>query len=38
VLWPDFDRQEFAVALAAYAARQRRFGLTGEQVEAARNA
>jgi len=38
VLWPDFDRQEFAAALAAYATRQRRFGLTGEQVEAARNA
>ena len=38
VLWPDFDRDEFAAALAWYNGRQRRFGLTGEQVEAARNA
>jgi undecaprenyl diphosphate synthase len=37
-LWPDFDRSHFEQALAAYAGRQRRFGLTGEQVEAARNA
>jgi undecaprenyl diphosphate synthase len=37
-LWPDFDRAQFEQALAAYASRQRRFGLTGEQVEAARNA
>ncbi len=38
VLWPDFDREQFEQALASYAGRQRRFGLTGEQVEAARNA
>ena len=38
VLWPDFDREQFAAALASYATRQRRFGLTGEQVDAARNA
>jgi undecaprenyl diphosphate synthase len=32
VLWPDFKDAEFAAALAAYATRQRRFGLVGEQV------
>ena len=37
VLWPDFDHEQFGLALEAYAGRQRRFGLTGEQVEA-RNA
>jgi undecaprenyl diphosphate synthase len=38
VLWPDFDRAQFELALSSYAGRQRRFGLTGEQVEAARHA
>jgi undecaprenyl diphosphate synthase len=38
VLWPDFDRAQFEQALASYAGRQRRFGLTGEQIEAARHA
>lgn len=37
-LWPDFNRTEFDAALASYAARQRRFGRTGEQVEAVRRA
>jgi len=32
VLWPDFSVQEFRKALQEYAARQRRFGRTGEQV------
>ncbi|MFT3905503.1 MAG: polyprenyl diphosphate synthase [Steroidobacteraceae bacterium] len=32
VLWPDFDTADFEAALAAFAQRQRRFGLTGEQV------
>jgi undecaprenyl diphosphate synthase len=32
-LWPDFDAQAFEAALQHYAARQRRFGLTGEQVD-----
>ena len=32
-LWPDFDIQAFELALASFAARQRRFGRTGEQVE-----
>lgn len=31
--WPDFDRKEFELALEEYASRQRRFGLTGEQVD-----
>jgi undecaprenyl diphosphate synthase len=38
VLWPEFDRTQFDLALASYASRQRRFGLTGEQVEAVRHA
>lgn len=38
VLWPDFDRAQLEEALTAYANRQRRFGMTGEQVEATRNA
>jgi undecaprenyl diphosphate synthase len=37
-LWPDFDRAEIESALASYTKRQRRFGQTGEQVEAARHA
>jgi len=35
VLWPEFDKPEFDAALAFYAAKQRRYGHTGEQVEAA---
>jgi undecaprenyl diphosphate synthase len=35
VLWPDFDRAQFDIALASYSGRQRRFGHTGEQIEAA---
>jgi undecaprenyl diphosphate synthase len=38
VLWPDFDRDQFALALQSFAGRQRRFGQTGEQVEAQRSA
>ena len=38
VLWPDFDLAQFDLALASYVSRQRRFGLTGEQAEAARRA
>jgi undecaprenyl diphosphate synthase len=30
-LWPDFDAGEFAAALEFFAARERRFGLTGAQ-------
>jgi len=32
ILWPDFDEDAFAGALQAFGQRQRRFGLTGEQV------
>jgi len=35
ILWPDFGAAEFARSLTWYAGRQRRFGRTGEQVEAA---
>jgi undecaprenyl diphosphate synthase len=34
VLWPDFDEAQFDLALQSFAARQRRFGRTGEQIEA----
>lgn len=34
-LWPDFDEQDFEQALTFYAQRERRYGHTGEQVEAA---
>ncbi|MDE7397273.1 MAG: isoprenyl transferase [Muribaculum sp.] len=32
VLWPDFGKDQFMEALADYSRRQRRFGMTGEQV------
>ena len=35
VLWPDFDKAEFDRALAVFAGKQRRYGHTGDQVEAA---
>ncbi len=38
VLWPDFDRRQFDLALQSFATRQRRFGRTGEQIEAPRRA
>ncbi len=31
-LWPDFNRAELSLALASYDGRERRFGLTSEQV------
>jgi len=34
VLWPDFGATEFEAALAHFAQRQRRYGHTGEQLEA----
>ena len=34
-LWPDFDEHEMQQALDEYSRRQRRFGQTSEQVEAA---
>ncbi len=33
ILWPDFDEQAFKQAVATFASRQRRFGLTGCQIE-----
>lgn len=34
VLWPDFNEESLAQAVADYHRRQRRFGLTSEQIEA----
>ncbi|WP_416305670.1 polyprenyl diphosphate synthase [Neptunicella sp. SCSIO 80796] len=33
VLWPDFNEQCFEQAIQSFSSRQRRFGLTGEQIE-----
>jgi undecaprenyl diphosphate synthase len=35
ILWPEFGKQELQQALDAYAQKQRRYGHTAEQVEAA---
>lgn len=32
VLWPDFSKEEFVRCLNVFASRDRRFGLTGEQI------
>jgi undecaprenyl diphosphate synthase len=32
VLWPDFDEKQLLLALCDYQGRQRRFGLTGDQI------
>jgi undecaprenyl diphosphate synthase len=37
-LWPDFDRAAFDEALRHFAVRQRRFGLTGEQIQVSESA
>ncbi|MDQ6996631.1 MAG: polyprenyl diphosphate synthase [Mariprofundus sp.] len=34
VFWPDFSKQDLQLALDEYTRRERRFGLTSEQVEA----
>lgn len=34
VLWPDFGRADFEAAVADYRRRERRYGLTGEQIAA----
>jgi CDP-diglyceride synthetase len=34
VLWPDFTKAELAAAVEEYQRRERRFGLTGEQLHA----
>jgi undecaprenyl diphosphate synthase len=36
VLWPDFSPQEFHRCLAEFAGRERRFGLTEEQIRSGR--
>lgn len=36
ILWPDFDKQCFTDALQSFASKQRRYGHTGDQVEAAK--
>jgi undecaprenyl diphosphate synthase len=33
VLWPDFDEKQFKLALTDYAARERRYGKTAEQLQ-----
>jgi undecaprenyl diphosphate synthase len=35
VMWPDFSKEEFYRCLHVFAGRNRRFGLTQEQVEGA---
>ena len=35
-LWPEFSEDDMRLALTEYAHRQRRYGKTGEQIEAAR--
>jgi undecaprenyl diphosphate synthase len=37
-LWPDFDAAALDLAIASYRSRERRFGRTSEQIEAARRA
>jgi undecaprenyl diphosphate synthase len=32
VLWPDFDQHSLQAAIEDYQGRQRRFGLTSEQI------
>lgn len=34
VLWPEFDKSAFDTALSFYVGKQRRFGHTGDQIEA----
>jgi len=35
VLWPDFSKEDLAAAIADYARRERRYGLTSEQLKPA---
>ena len=37
-LWPDFDHAQFELALRSFAGRERRFGMTGEQIDTAKHA
>ncbi len=38
VLWPDFDEKDIDQAIAAFQARERRFGRTSDQVKGVFNA
>ena len=38
VLWPDFTRDELQLAIDDFSNRQRRFGMTGEQIKDKKNA
>lgn len=38
VLWPEFDEAELHTAFADFSRRQRRYGMTGEQVEGSKHA
>jgi len=38
VLWPDFTKVDLAAAIADYARRERRYGLTSEQLKPAAKA
>ena len=33
IFWPDFSKKDFAKAIAEFQQRQRRFGLTGDQID-----
>ncbi len=35
VLWPDFTKEDLSAAIADYARRERRYGLTSDQVKPA---
>jgi len=35
VLWPDFSKADLVAAIGEYARRERRFGLTSEQIKPA---
>lgn len=37
VLWPDFSKDDLATAVQEYGTRERRFGLTGDQIKAPAN-
>ncbi|MDW3095211.1 MAG: isoprenyl transferase [Gammaproteobacteria bacterium] len=37
VFWPEFDKQQFQLALEEYGLRKRKFGLTQEQIETGTN-
>jgi undecaprenyl diphosphate synthase len=37
-LWPDFGREELDATIASFARRERRFGQTGDQMPARRQA